>query len=145
VRELLLTTCELQAVISLPSGVFKPYSGVGTAVLIFQKQPHPKFIWFYELTADGYSLDDKRAPIEANDIPDVLTKWQAKEEGPNSFSVPIEQIQENNWSLMAGRYRPLVDSNVKHDPPDNILGEIIELETKIADSAAKLQEVLKKK
>jgi type I restriction enzyme M protein len=156
VRELLLTTCDLQAVISLPSGVFKPYSGVGTAVLVFQKQPHPnpllkgdgsreRFVWFYELTADGFSLDDKRTPIEANDIPDVLVKWQAKEEGPNSFRVPIERIQENNWSLMAGRYKPLVASTVKHDPPEKILGEIMELETKIADRASKLQEVLKKK
>ncbi len=144
VREILLTTCELQAVISLPSGVFKPYSGVGTAVLIFQKRPHPKFVWFYDLTADGLSLDDKRTPIEANDIPDVLAKWQAKEEGPNSFLVPIEQIQENNWNLMAGRYKPLVVSTVKHDKPEKILGEIIDLETKITDRAAKLQEALKK-
>ncbi len=147
VRELLLTTCELQAVISLPSGVFKPYSGVGTAVLIFQRQPHPKFVWFYELTADGFSLDDKRTPNSEKplgDIPDVLAKWQSKEEGPNSFRVPIEQIQENNWTLMAGRYKPLVVSTVKHDSPDKILGEIIELETKIVDRAAKLQETLQK-
>ena len=148
VRELLLTTCDLQAVISLPSGVFKPYSGVGTAVLVFQKQPHPKFVWFYELTADGFSLDDKRTPnIEKplGDIPDVLAKWQAKEEGPNSFRVPIERIQDNNWNLMAGRYKPLVVSTVKHDPPEKILGEIIDFETKIANRAGKLQEAVKKK
>jgi len=174
VRELLLTTYDLQAVISLPSGVFKPYSGVGTAVLVFQKRAHvilseaknlmakedssvvpqkaglPRndktpFVWFYELTADGFSLDDKRTPIEANDISDVLAKWQAREEGPNSFRVPIERIQESNWSLMAGRYKPLVVSAVKHDPPENILNEIIELEAKISDRAAKLQEALKKK
>lgn len=67
-RELLLTTCELQAVIALPSGVFKPYSGVGTAIFIFQKGKPTESVWFYELTADGYSLDDKRTPIEANDV-----------------------------------------------------------------------------
>ena len=101
-RELLLTECDLQAVISLPSGVFKPYSGVGTAALIFQKGKPTKSVWFYDLTADGFSLDDKRTPIEANDIPDVLAKWPNREEGPNSYRVPIEKIRENDWSL-AGR------------------------------------------
>ena len=74
VRELLLTECDLQAVVSMPSGVFKPYSGVGTAALIFEKGSSTKSVWFYDLTADGFSLDDKRTPIVANDIPDVLAK-----------------------------------------------------------------------
>jgi type I restriction enzyme M protein len=154
VREILLTTCELQAVVSLPSGVFKPYSGVGTAVLIFQKKSavalseakslNPN-VWFYELTADGLSLDDKRTPIDANDIPDVLAKWKTKEEGPNSFRVPIERIQENGWNLVVGRYKPLIVSTIKHESSEKILGEILELETKISVRAARLQEALKKK
>src|SRR3990172_2267422 len=90
VRELLMTTCDLQAVIALSSGVFKPYSGVGTAIFIFQKGSPTESVWFYELTADGYSLDDKRMPIEANDIPDILAKWPIREEGHNSFRVPLE-------------------------------------------------------
>jgi type I restriction enzyme M protein len=84
-REMLLIECDLQAVISFPSGVFKPYSGVGTAVLIFQKGGPTKSVWFYDLTADGFSLDDKRTPIEANDIPDILAKWPQRDEGPNSY------------------------------------------------------------
>ncbi len=89
VRELLLTTCDLQAVIALPSGVFKPYSGVGTAIFIFEKGRTTKSVWFYELTADGLSLDDKRAQIEVNDIPDLIAKWPNREEGPNSFNVSM--------------------------------------------------------
>jgi len=130
-RELLLTECELQAVISLPSGVFKPYSGVGTAALIFQKGKPTKSVWFYDLTADGFSLDDKRTPIETNDIPDVLAKWPGREEGPNSYRVLIEKIKENEWSLAAGRYKPVTAEVVSHDAPVEILSEVLELENKI--------------
>ncbi len=104
-REFLLTECDLQAVINLPSGVFKPYSGVGTAALIFQKGTPTKSVWFYDVTADGFSLDDKRTAINVNDIPDVLSKWADREEGPNSYRVPLEKIRENDWSLAAGRYK----------------------------------------
>jgi type I restriction enzyme M protein len=142
VRELLLTSCDLQAVVNLPSGVFKPYSGVGTAALIFEKGG-PKFAgtksaWFYDLTADGFSLDDKRTPIEANDIPDVLAKWPWREEGPNSYRVPIEKIKENDWSLAAGRYKPVQVETVKHDPPKLILKEVLALEEEIAERVKKL-------
>jgi type I restriction enzyme M protein len=102
-REILLTECDLQAVISLPSGVFKPYAGVSTAALIFQKGTPTKSVWFYDLTADGFSLDDKRTPIETNDIPDVLTKWPKREEGANSYRVSIEKIKENDWSRRSAR------------------------------------------
>lgn len=142
VRELMLTSCDLQAVVNLPSGVFKPYSGVGTAALIFEKGG-PKFAgtksaWFYDLTADGFSLDDKRTPIEANDIPDVLAKWPRREEGPNSYRVPIEKIKENDWSLAAGRYKPVQVETIKHDPPKLILKEVLALEEEIAERAKKL-------
>lgn len=136
-RELLLTECDLQAVINLPSGVFKPYSGVGTAALIFEKADSRKLtadsrsVWFYDLTADGYSLDDKRTSIEANDIPDVLAKWPNREEGPNSYRVPIEKIRENDWSLAAGRYKPVIVEAANHDKPKDILGEVLKLESEI--------------
>jgi type I restriction enzyme M protein len=157
-RELLLTECDLQAVISLPSGVFKPYAGVATAALIFQKNPvaaevtrlkspatesgkksepphvgcyGTQSVWLYDLTADGFSLDDKRTPIEANDIPDVLAKWPAREEGPNSYRVPIEKIRENDWSLAAGRYKPVTAAAVNHDAPVEILGDVLKLENEI--------------
>jgi type I restriction enzyme M protein len=135
VRELLLTACDLQAVVNLPSGVFKPYSGVGTAALIFEKGPSKppgtKNVWFYDLTADGFSLDDKRTPIEANDIPDVLAKWSERGEGPNSYRVPVEQIRENEWSLAAGRYKPASIRTINHEAPEEILGDILNLESEI--------------
>lgn len=130
-RELLLTECDLQAVISLPSGVFKPYSGVGTAVLIFQKNGPTKSTWFYDLTADGFSLDDKRTPIDASDIPDVLAKWSNREEGPNSYRVSIEKIRENGWNLAAGRYKPVTAKAVSHDAPADILADVLKLEGEI--------------
>jgi type I restriction enzyme M protein len=130
-REMLLTECDLQAVISLPSGVFKPYAGVATAALIFQKGTPTKSVWFYDLTADGFSLDDKRTPIEANDIPDVLTKWPSREEGPNSYRVPIENIKENDWSLAAGRYKPVTTEAANHDAPADILRDVLKVENEI--------------
>jgi type I restriction enzyme M protein len=130
-RELLLTECSLQAVISLPSGVFKPYSGVGTAALILQKGKPTQSVWFYDLTADGFSLDDKRTPIEANDIPDVLAKWPGREEGANSYRVPIDKIRENDWSLAAGRYKPMTTEAVNHEAPAEILGDVLKVENKI--------------
>ena len=142
-RETLLTECDLQAVVSMPSGVFKPYSGVGTAALIFEKGKATQSVWFYDLTADGFSLDDKRTPIEANDIPDVLAKWPGREEGPNSYRVPIEKIKENGWSLAAGRYKPVTTQAVSHDAPDRILAEVLALEERIAANARRLQAMLK--
>ena len=131
-REMLLTECDLQAVVSLPSGVFKPYSGVGTAALIFQKGNATENVWFYDLTTDGFSLDDKRTPIEANDIPDVLVKWPKREEGANSYRVPIEKIKENDWSLANSRYKPVSNITVSHDAPAEILGDVLNLENEIA-------------
>ena len=142
-RELLLTECDLQAVISLPSGVFKPYSGVGTAALIFQKNKSTQSVWFYDLTADGYSLDDKRTPIEANDIPDVLAKWPNREEGPNSYRVAIEKIRENDWSLAAGRYKPVTSEPVHHDNPRRIVAEVLAIEARITAKLTRLQGMVK--
>ena len=130
-REMLLTECDLQAVISLPSGVFRPYAGVATAALIFQKGTPTKSVWFYDLTADGFSLDDKRAPIEANDIPDVLDKWPNREEGANSYRVPIEKIKENDWSLAAGRYKLVTVEATNHDAPADILRDVLKVENEI--------------
>lgn len=135
-RELLLTECDLQAVISLPGGVFKPYAGVATAALIFERETShaspSSYVWFYDITADGFSLDDKRTPIDANDIPDVLAKWEKREEGPNSYRVPVEKIRENDWSLAAGRYKPVTTVAVNHDAPADILAEVLKLETEIS-------------
>lgn len=144
-RELLLTECDLQAVINLPSGVFKPYSGVGTAALIFQKGTPTKSVWFYDLTADGFSLDDKRTPIELNDIPDLLAKWPSHQEGPNSYRVPIETIRENDWSLAAGRYKQVIADAVNHDMPAEILSEVLRLENEIVSRGNALLTILDQK
>lgn len=139
VRELLLTTCDLQAVISLPSGVFKPYSGVGTAIFIFQKGKPPESVWFYELTSDGYSLDDKRLETpDRNDIPDILAKWPKREEGPNSFNVPIEKIRENGWQLALIRYKPVRFDSIHHEMPSEILTDVIRMELDIIERAKEL-------
>lgn len=139
-RQLLLTDCDLQAVISLPSGVFRPYAGVATAALIFEKGRKTESVWFYDLTADGFSLDDKRTPIAANDIPDLLSKWPNREEGPNSYRVPREKIKENDWSLAAGRYKPTTAEAVNHDAPAEILAEVLEIESRIAHKGNALLE-----
>lgn len=138
VRELLLTSCELQAVIALPSGVFKPYSGVGTAIFIFEKGKPTDSVWFYELQADGYSLDDKRAPIEADDVPDILARWPEREEGPNSFRVGVEKIRENGWQLMPRLYKPVRLDVVKYAAPTDILKDLIKIEQQIAEQARTL-------
>jgi len=130
-REMLLTKCDLQAVISLPNGIFKPYSGVGTAILIFQKGAPTKSVWFYDLTADGFSLDDKRAPIETNDIPDLLTKWPNREESLNSYRVPMEKIKENDWNLATGRYKTVTVEATHHKVPDDILRDVLKVENEI--------------
>jgi type I restriction enzyme M protein len=143
-REKLLTECDLQAVLTLPSGVFKPYSGVGTAVLIFQKGRATERVWFYELAADGFSLTDTRTPIEADDIPDVLTKWPGREEGSKSHSVALDQIRENDWSLIAARYKPSSVEHVTHDAPANILDDVLRIEKVILDQAQKLSETMER-
>ena len=145
-REQLLTECELQAVLSLPSGVFKPYSGVSTAALIFQKSKPAQSIWFYDLTADGFSLDDKRTPIEANDVPDMLAKWPERDEGPNSYCVSIEKIKANEWSLATGRYKPVRVEAVDHDTPAKILTDVLKLESEITQHGhALLAQITRKK
>jgi type I restriction enzyme M protein len=131
VRELLLTECDLQAVVNMPSGVFKPYSGVSTAALIFEKGKKTESVWFYDLTADGYSLDDKRIPIATNDIPDLLAKWKKRDEGPNSYRVALEKIRENDCSLAAGRYKPVAVEAANHDKPKDILVDVLKLEDEI--------------
>ena len=78
-RKMLLDECELQGVVSMPSGVFKPYAGVSTAVLVFVKGGQTENVWFYDMEADGYSLDDKREKVAENDIPDVIARWKTRD------------------------------------------------------------------
>ncbi len=141
-RELLVTECDLQAVISLPSGVFKPYSGVGTAVLIFQKGKPTKHVWFYEIKADGFSLSDTRTPVDDNDIPDLLEKWPNRVEGKNSFLVSAADLKANNYEFLISRYRQQATRIENHDEPRAIADEVLNLEEKIVKLTRSLKEKL---
>ena len=91
-------------------------------------------VWFYELTADGYSLDDKRLETpEQNDLPDIIAKWPSREEGPNCFNVPIEKIRENDWQLAISRYKPIRLNSIHHELPTEILADVIQMETDIIE------------
>jgi len=132
VRRLLLEKCELQAVVSFPGGAFKPYSGVKTSALIFTKGKATKNVWFYEVTADGFSLDDNRRPTpDKNNIPDLIAKWPKREASDKSWFASIEQIRVADFALTAGRYKPATTEIVIHDSPKKILGEVLKMENEI--------------
>jgi type I restriction enzyme M protein len=144
IRQLLLDECDLQAVITMPAGVFKPYAGVGTAVLIFQKGGPTESVWFYEMRADGFSLTDTRVPIDENDIPDIVQKWPAREEGARSFRVSRAMLAEYDDVLTPGRYRERQSEAVKHDTPREIIAELLHTEGQIAKELRALQQQLRK-
>lgn len=145
IKKKLLEECRLDAVISMPSGVFKPYAGVSTAVLVFTKGEPTKKVWFYEMKADGYSLDDKRTFVDGKgDIPDILEKFkkrdteQFKDRKASCFFVPIEEIRENNYDLSCSRYKEIEYKEVVYEDPEVIKKKILELENKITKT---LQEI----
>jgi type I restriction enzyme M protein len=161
IRRMLLEKCDVQAVVSFPGGCFKPYSGVKTSALIFSKvgsdrradrsaandgapggralPPATKSVWFYEVTGDGFSLDDKRQPApDKNDIPDLLAKWPKRALSDHSWLATVEQIRAADFNLTAGRYKPVSVEVANHDDPKKILREVTALETEIADRAGKL-------
>lgn len=144
-RKMLLEQCELQGVVSMPSGVFKPYAGVSTAALVFVKGGETKHVWFYDMEADGYSLDDKREKISANDIPDIVEKWKARDPKKDTdrtakaFFVPIEEIRENKFDLSINRYKEVKYEEVKYEKPQVILGRLKELELEILKGIEELE------
>jgi type I restriction enzyme M protein len=132
IRRLLLEKCDLQAVVSLPAGVFQPYSGVKTSVLVFAKGKPTKSVWFYELTADGFSLDQKRLPTpDKTDIPDLLAKWPNRQASERSWVADIDTIRAADYNLSAGRYKPQTIEVSHHEPPTKILEEVSALERDI--------------
>ncbi len=145
-RKMLLDTCELQGVISMPSGVFKPYAGVSTAVMVFVKGGETKKVWFYDMEADGYSLDDKRDKIEANDLPDIVKKWKGrkkiKENDRKSkfFWVAKNEIEENDYDLSINRYKEVAYEAVQYEKPKVILQKIEKLEKEITKGINDLKE-----
>lgn len=140
----------LQAVISMPSGVFKPYAGVSTAVLVFTKTDDggTDKVWFYDMKADGKSLDDKRQDTDRNDIPDILERWnnldkeidRAKTE--QSFFVTKEEIKENNYDLSINKYKEVVYEKIEYDPPHVIMDRIDKIDEEIAILKEELKTLL---
>lgn len=159
---------ELQAVISLPAGVFKPYAGVSTAILMFAKGGRTDRVWFYDVEADGRSLDDKRqllvpadtyGPVPSrplsseeaskNNLPDVLARWKDRDGAEvqrsrqdQSFVVSIAEIVESGYELSISRYKDVVHKVVKHDSPKKILEELRDIEATIDQGMTQLEDML---
>jgi len=146
-RKNLLEKNELKAVISMPSGVFKPYAGVSTAVLIFVKGGKTQRVWFYDMQADGYSLDDKRNKIEQDDTPEILEMYKKKdtpEYKPTKkhFFVDATQIVENEYDLSINRYKTIEYDEVIYPPTAQILSDIETLSESINGELQELQKLL---
>lgn len=140
-RKKLIEENQLEAVISMPSGVFKPYAGVATAILVFTKGGQTQQTWFYEMENDGFTLDDKRTLIEENDIPDIIAKFENKEESSKSFNVTYDELKENEYNLLPSRYKKIeyVAPTFEHTPQEYVQ-LMIEAEKKSLALLEKLQE-----
>lgn len=149
-RKLLVDHNQLEAVISLPSGVFKPYAGVSTGILVFTKGGRTDNVFFYDVHGDGFSLDDKRERREEeDDLPDCLVRWRERnprkdtDRTAKAFFVPVQEIREANYELSLSRYQETVYEEEKYDPPRVILERMNTLNDNIASDIADLQEMLK--
>jgi type I restriction enzyme M protein len=170
-RRMLVEEQKLDGVISLPSGCFKPYAGVSTAILLFTKTHSggTDHVWFYDMQADGWSLDDKRQPLLADDklglaplhilsteehaknnLPDALSRWKLRDraelERPRtaqSFCVPKDEIAANGYDLSINRYKEVVHEEIEHRPPREILARLRELESEIQAGMDELEGMLK--
>lgn len=147
-RTTLVKNNQLEAVFSLPSGVFKPYAGVSTAILVFAKGGKTDHVFFYDVEADGLSLDDKRDPISANDLPDALTRWRNKNSKNDTdrtakhFMVPVKEIEEKNFDLSINRYKETKHEEVTYEPPKKIIAKLRALEAEIAKDLNDLEGML---
>ena len=150
IRKELVDGNRLEAVISMPSGVFKPYAGVSTAVLIFTKTGHggTDNVWFYDMTADGFSLDDKRSPVADNDIPDIIARFRNLEAEKDrrrtekSFFVPKAEIVENGYDLSINKYKKTEYVPVEYPSTQEIMADLHELEMQITQGLAELEGML---
>ncbi|XWN52307.1 type I restriction-modification system subunit M [Anoxybacillus flavithermus] len=151
IRKEIVENHKLEAIISMPSGVFKPYAGVSTAIMIFTKTGvgGTDHVWFYDMKADGYSLDDKRTPIEENDIPDIIARFHNREAEKDrkrteqSFFVPVEEIRENDYDLSINKYKEIEYEEVQYEAPSVILERIEALEKEIILGIKELKEMIK--
>lgn len=148
-RRALLDENELKGVVSLPSGVFRPYAGVSTAVLVFTKGGRTENVWFYDVQADGYSLDDKREKIAETDLPDVLARWKARDakrdtdRTAKAFFVPAPEIREAKYDLSINRYKEVPYEPVTHVEPREILRKLRELDDAIRRDLEELDGMLR--
>ena len=150
IRKEIVDNQRLQAVISMPSGVFKPYAGVSTAILIFTKTNAggTDKVWFYDMKADGFSLDDKRNPIADNDIPDIITRFRnldaetERTRKDRSFLVPVEEIREKGYDLSINKYKEIERERIEYESPDGIMQRITTLESEIQQSMKELELVV---
>ena len=150
VRKELVENHQLRAVISMPSGVFKPYAGVSTAVLVFTKTGAggTENVWFYDMKADGFSLDDKRSEISENDIPDIIERFHNldKEDGrqrtDQSFFVPKQEIADNDYDLSINKYKKVEYVPVEYPSTAEIMAALHELDMEITEGLAELEEML---
>ena len=151
IRKEIVENQRLEAVISMPSGVFKPYAGVSTAILIFTKTEHggTDQVWFYDMTADGFSLDDKRVPVSENDIPDIIERFKHLENEADrkrtdkSFMVPKADIVDNEYDLSINKYKEIEYVPVEYPPTSEIMANIRELEKQISREMDELEKLLK--
>lgn len=147
-RRILIEENQLEAVISLPSGVFKPYAGVSTAILVFTRSGRTDDVFFYDVQADGLSLDDKRQQVKENDLPDVLFRWRHRNPAKDidrtskAFFVTADEIKKNKYDLSINRYKEVVHKNETYDPPLEILGRIKTLQEELAEDATDLEALL---
>lgn len=150
IRKEIVENHKLEAIISMPSGVFKPYAGVSTAIMIFTKTGTggTDKVWFYDMKADGYSLDDKRNPIEANDINDIVERFSNldkevdRKRTEQSFFVPVEEIRGNGYDLSINKYKEIEYEEVHYDAPSVILDRVKSLEEEITQGLEELERML---
>lgn len=151
IRKEIVENNRLEAVISMPSGVFKPYAGVSTAVLIFTKTGHggTDQVWFYDMKADGLSLDDKRSPVQENDIPDIISRFKNREQEKTrkrteqSFMVDKKEIVDNDYDLSINKYKEVEYVPVEYPPTEEIMADIYKLEEEIKMNLDELNQMLK--
>ena len=151
IRKQIVEENRLEAVISMPSGVFKPYAGVSTAILIFTKTGHggTDNVWFYDMTADGYSLDDKRTPIDDNDVPDIIERFKNldkeadRKRTEKSFMVSKKDIEDNDYDLSINKYKEIEYVPIEYPPTSEIIANIREIDAEIGKEMDELEKLLK--
>ncbi len=150
IRQKLIDNQKLEAVISMPSGVFKPYAGVSTAILIFTKTNSggTDKVWFYDMQNDGFTLNDNRTPIEENDIPDIIASFKNRHNEDNTdrkakhFFVDADDIRQNGYDLSINKYKEVEYEEVQYEVPSKILADIKALESEVQTSLEELEGML---